>query len=183
MGKKKALIASELKAVELKRRAIAAKAVFDTNCLVSGLIFKGGRLAWLRRTWESGVIIPLVSQATISELVRVLTYPKFGLAQSDCQALLEEFLTYATVVEVKLVRSKEYISAKSALTDQNDQMFLDLAYSGKADVLVTGDKALMQLAGDIEAFKILSPKDFREWLDDRLWLGPALNDDSDRVWD
>ena len=28
--------------------------VLDTNVLVSALLFEGGRLAWIRQSWQSG---------------------------------------------------------------------------------------------------------------------------------
>ena len=49
--------------------------VIDTNCLVSALIFSWGKLAWLRQSWQSGRIKPLVSRQTANELIRVLAYP------------------------------------------------------------------------------------------------------------
>jgi predicted nucleic acid-binding protein len=44
--------------------------------------------------------------------------------------------------------------------DLKDQALLDLAQSGKADVLVTGDKDLLALAGQT-AFVIETPEDYR----------------------
>jgi putative PIN family toxin of toxin-antitoxin system len=44
--------------------------------------------------------------------------------------------------------------------DSNDQPFLDLAQSGKADVLVTGDRALLALSGQTP-FSIMTPENFR----------------------
>jgi predicted nucleic acid-binding protein len=44
--------------------------------------------------------------------------------------------------------------------DPKDQPLLDLSQSGKADVLVTGDKDLLALAGQT-AFVIETPEDYR----------------------
>jgi hypothetical protein len=35
------------------------RAVFDTNVVVSALVF-GGRLRWLRQAWAQCIVIPIV---------------------------------------------------------------------------------------------------------------------------
>jgi hypothetical protein len=44
--------------------------------------------------------------------------------------------------------------------DKNDQQFLDLAQSGKADLLVTGDRDLLALSGQT-SFLIETPQAYR----------------------
>ncbi len=169
MGKKQALIAAEpvlgaIAAPVLPRPRV----VLDTNCLVSSLVFQSKSIAWIRGSWMAHEFIPLVSAETADELIRVLAYPKFGLSAEDSRNLLEEFLSYAEVVDAKPKRTREYVGVKTALTDHNDQIFLDLAYSTKTDVLVSGDKALLLLAAQVTQFQILSAQDFRTWLEARL---------------
>lgn len=55
--------------------------VLDTNLVLSALVFGGGMGAVLRDGWHSQRFIPLASRETTSEIIRVLTYPKFGLTQ------------------------------------------------------------------------------------------------------
>ena len=50
------------------------RAVFDTNVVISALVF-GRRLVWLRHAWAAGSVIPIVCRETVAELLRVLTYP------------------------------------------------------------------------------------------------------------
>ena len=54
--------------------------VLDTSVVVSALIFRRGRSAWLREAWRTERIVPLISFPTIAELTRVLAYEKFGLS-------------------------------------------------------------------------------------------------------
>jgi predicted nucleic acid-binding protein len=49
--------------------------VFDTNVLLSALLFHAGALSWLRLAWQSEAIHPLASHDTTTELIRVLSYP------------------------------------------------------------------------------------------------------------
>ncbi|MEX1317162.1 MAG: hypothetical protein AB1Z22_08565, partial [Synechococcaceae cyanobacterium] len=37
------------------------RAVLDTNVLVSALLFQRGRLSWLRTSWQSGQLTPVLA--------------------------------------------------------------------------------------------------------------------------
>jgi putative PIN family toxin of toxin-antitoxin system len=122
---------------------VSRRVVFDTNIVVSALLFANSRLAWLRSHWRQGECIPLISHATAAELARVFTYPvftypKFRLSSQDRLELLGDYLPYCETVE-----SVEQCPV--ICRDTKDQMFLDLAYSGRADVLVSGDQDLLVL--------------------------------------
>lgn len=62
------------------------RVVLDTNLVLSALVF-GGNIARLRKTWLEERFIPLASKATITELIRVLAYPKFKLTKTDQENL------------------------------------------------------------------------------------------------
>ena len=115
------------------------RVVFDTNTVVSALLFREGRLSCLRDHWRSFDVTPLVSRPTADELIRVLAYPKFKLDKADIETLLADYLPYTESVA-------DISSPHSPLCrDKNDQMFVDLAIQGRADVLVTGDHALLEM--------------------------------------
>ena len=90
------------------------------------------------------VLIPVRIQqadavrAKRAELIRALTYPRFRLTANEQEELLADYLPYclATV-----------IPNPPPCRDQADIPFLQLALADKADVLVTGDKDLLVLAG------------------------------------
>jgi len=134
-------------APELSRRY-----VFDTNVVVSALLFEGGRLAWLRAAWAAGELTPVVSGATVTELVRVLAYPKFGLAPADREELLGDLLPYAEVFD------GDPASAPIEAPDAADQPFVDLVLACGATALVTGDAALLALAPRVP---VIRPGDLR----------------------
>jgi uncharacterized protein len=184
MGKKKSpLKTSPTPDSPIPAHPAPPRVVLDTNCLLSSLLFRNGVLSWIRRSWEAREFTPLVSAQTVDELIRVLAYPKFELSSNECRAVLEDFLSYAEVVQTKPSQSREYLNAKSKLTDRDDQIFLDLAFSSNTDVLVSGDKALLRLAKDISRFQILSPNNFTAWLDEHLWGNVHFSDDSEISWD
>lgn len=127
--------------------------VFDTTTVASALLFKNGRLAWLRQHWREGGCVPLISRETAAELMRVLRYPKFGLSTDDGQELLAEYLPHCEVIEVAE-------PCAVVCRDARDQPFLNLAQSGNADPLVSGDQDLLVLAGRT-TFLIETPEGYR----------------------
>jgi uncharacterized protein len=137
----------------VSRSSAVVRVVFDTNIVVSTLLFANGRLAWLRSHWHEGRCLPLISRATAAELARVLAYPKFKLAAEDRLELLSDYLPWCETVEV-------HEKCAIACRDLHDQPFLDLAQSGDADVLVTGDKDLLALSRRA-AFTIETPEAYQ----------------------
>jgi putative PIN family toxin of toxin-antitoxin system len=113
----------------------------DTNIVLSALVFSTGRLAPLRQAWQAGRCRPLVSTATAEELIRALHYPKFKLSSQQQEELLADYLPYCSTVRMPKTPPKTPVCR-----DPGDLPFLQLALTGKADYLVTGDKDLLCLA-------------------------------------
>lgn len=136
----------------------APRVVLDTNCLVSALIFSRGKFAWLREAWQTKRLIPLASRDTVSELLRVLAYPKFKLSPDEQWALLAEFLPFVETVKVETPPA-----GLPEIRDADNVIFLALAAVAQADALVSGD-------GDIQAVRsqfripVLSVAEFADWL-------------------
>ena len=136
----------------------APRVVLDTNCLVSALIFSRGKFAWLQEAWQTKRLIPLASRDTVSELLRVLAYPKFKLSPDEQWALLAEFLPF-----VETVKAETPPAGLPEIRDADNVIFLALAAVAQADALVSGD-------GDIQAVRsqfripVLSVAEFADWL-------------------
>ncbi|WP_341730462.1 putative toxin-antitoxin system toxin component, PIN family [Microcoleus sp. EPA2] len=114
--------------------------VIDTNLVLSALVF-GGRLSRLRLAWQNNRFIPLASEVTISELVRVLTYPKFKLTNSEQEDLLSDYLPFCDTVLMP-----DTLPVVPECRDPFDIPFLLLAVVGQANYLVTGDGDLLCLS-------------------------------------
>ena len=134
------------------------RVVLDTNVAVSALVFREGRLAWLREAWEAGRIVPIVSAETVAELVRVLAYPKLKLSEEETKNVLAHYMEHA-----EAVREAGASIRIPACRDSDDRKFLRLAYAAKADALVTGDGDLLALAGKSRV-PILTPDALRAQL-------------------
>ncbi|UEM06754.1 putative toxin-antitoxin system toxin component, PIN family (plasmid) [Skermanella rosea] len=132
--------------------------VLDTNVLLSALLFRSASMTWLRKAWQAGNILPLASRDTVSELLRVLSYPKFGLTAPDRDDLLADYLPWCETVTIPTPPP-----AVPKCRDAFDQPFLLLALTGHADALVTGDRDLLALA-DTFPVPILTPADMKSRL-------------------
>ena len=112
--------------------------VLDNNILVSALLVKNSAPFWvIKKVEEMGVI--LYSEATLLELNQVLNRKKF--------------VKYFTVEEkqefiVKLIESAELVAITESIDvcrDPKDNKFLELAVSGEADFIISGDRDLLVL--------------------------------------
>jgi putative PIN family toxin of toxin-antitoxin system len=126
--------------------------VLDNNILVSALLVKNSAPFWvITKVEEMGVI--LYSEATLLELNQVLNRKKF--------------VKYFTVEEkqefiVKLIESAELVVITESIDvcrDPKDNKFLELAVSGDADFIVSGDQDLLVL-NPFRNIEIITANDF-----------------------
>ena len=125
------------------------KVFLDTNVLVSAMATRGLCADVLRKTLASHQLV--VSPALFNELRRVLRQNLHipGELIDDAIEVLQQdahFATPSTLSDVKL-------------RDKGDLMILSSALDGNPDLLVTGDKELLEL-GKIQDMEIVSPRGF-----------------------
>lgn len=143
---------------EKEEIARALRVVCDTNVAVSALVFQAGRLAWLREAWAAGTVVPVVSKDTLAELVRVLGYPKLRLDAEETKNLLAQYMEHAEALGTVKTTAR-----LPQCRDEDDRMFLRLAYAARADALVTGDADLLAVAARSK-IPVLSPDQLRQRL-------------------
>lgn len=134
---------------------VATRAVFDTNVVISALVFRAGRLSWLLPAWRTGELIPVVSRATVGELLKVLGYPKFQLARDEIDELLADYLPFAEAWPGPVM------SSGIPLADPDDAMFVDLALTAKVQLLVSGDGHLGSM-GKVANLRVVTPEELRK---------------------
>jgi len=114
--------------------------VIDTNVIVSALLF-GGKPGELIRLWKTGEIQPLISKEITEEYLRVFAYPKFNLSENEIGFLFNhEILPYFKAVKIKSGRWKTAIQ-----DDPSDDMFIRCAVSGMCNIIISGDRHLLDL--------------------------------------
>ena len=116
----------------------SARYVLDTNTLVSALLFEHSTPGQaFRRALKRGEI--LVSPSTLEELAEVLQREKFDryVTAAEHEEFLEAFVERTTFIEpteeIRICR------------DTKDDKFLELAVSGGAVYLISGDNDLRSL--------------------------------------
>jgi uncharacterized protein len=130
------------------------RAVIDTNIVLSALVFGSGKMGIFRQQWQHNQFTPIASKVTITELIRVLAYPKFKLTPTEREDLLADYLPFCETIQTP-VELPEIPPCR----DPCDEPFLQLAIFGQADYLVTGDKDLLILA-DIFTCPIVTVEHF-----------------------
>ncbi len=103
-----------------------------------GLLFKG-KTSELVPLWQTGAITPLLSRAILEEHLRVLSYPKFKLSETEIKTLIQEELL--PFVEVVNPRKRLRVVER----DPSDDKFVECAIAGKARVIISGDKDLLSI--------------------------------------
>lgn len=136
-----------------KRVAAAEKRrVIDTNVLIARLLMPNGVPARaVDRALSEGVL--LVSDATLAEIVDILSRPKFDryVSVADRQRFIHLLGGIARRVPIT--------HQLAVCRDPRDDKFLHVALNGEADTLVTGDADLLVLH-PFHGIEILSPADF-----------------------
>ncbi len=130
------------------------RVVLDTNTVLSALLFNNTSLSQLRLCWQNQQLIPFASKATISELIRILAYPKFKLSSVVQRSFLDEYLPY-----IQSITRLETLPKTVICRDSDDIKFLELAITANINYLITGDKDLLVLPPMFQ-IKIITPAEF-----------------------
>jgi len=112
--------------------------VFDTNVIISSLLFEGSNpdLA-IRYALQNGNI--LFSLELIEEIDEVLSRAKFRkyITDQEREEFLDSFIDRGILIEV--------VDVVKECRDAKDDKILELSLSGKADLIISGDKDLLVL--------------------------------------
>lgn len=128
------------------------RAVFDPNVLISAVLSRSGTPAQLIAAWMAGRYELIVSPALLDELRRALGYPKISkrIPLDDAKAYLQLLRSRATPIS-------DPVSGPPIHCADPDDDYLIAAAHASSSALVTGDAALLELAGRIPVF---APREF-----------------------
>lgn len=113
------------------------KVVFDTNIFISAVVTPGSRAEEAYRYVITGTVTLHTSVAILTELARVLKL-KFKWDEINIVRLIQAIANIATVFKTK--------PSIHILKDEADNRILECAVKAKAEVIVTGDKHLLDLS-------------------------------------
>ena len=124
------------------------KAILDTNVLISAYVFPGGKPEAVYRLALEGRIEIGTSLTLLADFGRVLGQ-KFGWIPDQVEAAVAQVTRIAAVVE-----PSETVQVIQA--DPADDRVLEAARAFDADVIVSGDRHLLDL-GSWSEIEIISP--------------------------
>lgn len=127
------------------------RAVFDTNVLLSAMLWGGSPHALLEQV-RNGAVTLISSPALLTELSTVLARPKFDeillRSKTSSAQILAQMRVLAEVIDPPSL-------AQPVCRDPDDDAVLALAMAAQADLIVSGDDDLLSL-GNFEGIPILS---------------------------
>lgn len=127
------------------------RVVIDTNVLVSGLLSPYGASAEITRMTVAGSLDLLYDARIMSEYREVLSRPKFSFKQSNVDILMEYIEGYGIPVAATPLSMH--------LRDVDDEPFLEVAISGKAECLITGNVTHYPMRSK-HKMRVLAPRQF-----------------------
>ena len=127
------------------------KAVIDTNVFVSS--FFGGNPRRIIDLWKAGELTLCLSAPIVEEYTAVLR--RLGLKDEDELGELLDLFARGTFILFAARTPKLSI----VQADPGDNKFIECAVAIKADVIITGDRALRQI-GSYMGIRIVNPQEF-----------------------
>jgi uncharacterized protein len=132
-------------------RSASLRVVLDTNVLISALHFPEGSLAGLWQPLYEERFRLVLSPAIIVELAEKLRM-KFGWDEPELQRLLRALVRKADIVRPTVI-------VDAVPHDADDNEIVACAVVGEADVIVSGDRHLLELR-EYQGIPIVRPMDF-----------------------
>ncbi|HDQ73082.1 MAG TPA: putative toxin-antitoxin system toxin component, PIN family [Chloroflexi bacterium] len=138
------------------------KVVLDTNIFVSSLLVKAGLPAQILDAWRERRYLLIVSPAIIAETRATLDYPrirrKYAITDEDVEQLV-------TLLERDALLVPGDADVAGAIPeDPADEMVLACAVDAQADVIVSGDRHLLD-TDSYRSIPILTVRQFLERLE------------------
>ena len=131
---------------------MTSRAVLDTNVVLSGLLWHGTPHALLDRVRE-GTLIFISSPALLAELAEVIARPQFDTILVRSNTSRERSL--AELHELTEVIAPPPL-AEPVCRDPDDDAVLALAIAASADLIVSGDRDLLNLKS-FQGIAIVTP--------------------------
>jgi putative PIN family toxin of toxin-antitoxin system len=130
--------------------------VFDTNILISALLFPSGSPFICVSMARDRRIQSITCQEILNEFSEKLIQ-KFTLSEERAEEIIQEVRQFSQIV--KIDGELALVSA-----DPDDDMIVECAIAGNATHIITGDKHLLSLV-EYQNIQIVKAKDFLDFLD------------------
>jgi putative PIN family toxin of toxin-antitoxin system len=125
----------------------------DTNVLISAYTARGLSSDVYRYILAEHDLV--LSVTVLGEFRRVLT-DKFGVPKYHVDSFIEELRLHEIVGEVKVDASMDVIR------DPDDRYVVAAAIEGDCEVLVTGDRDILDVRDQIDGIRAMTPREYWE---------------------
>lgn len=129
------------------------KIVLDTNVLLSGLMAPEGAPGRIVKAWFDARFDVVMSVEQLGEIARTLGYPKIRRRLAWDEQRIEQFIRQL-YIRAEVI---EALASVEVPRDPKDAPILATLISAGADVLVSGDRDLLELRGE---YPIQTPAEF-----------------------
>ncbi|MBN1997896.1 putative toxin-antitoxin system toxin component, PIN family [candidate division KSB1 bacterium] len=125
--------------------------VLDTNVLMSGIFFSGIPNTILK-AWKEKRIQFVISAEILDEYIRVAEILSIKYEGIDISEVLNLIAMYSEIIQPAALPNQ-------ICEDKDDDKFLACAISGQVDIIVSGDKHLLDVSG-FKGIRIMKPRAF-----------------------
>ncbi|MFC1681067.1 putative toxin-antitoxin system toxin component, PIN family [Pseudomonadota bacterium] len=127
------------------------KVVLDTNVLISGIFF-GGLPGRILNAWRSRKFQIAVSVEVPEEYIEVAERLTARYADIEYKGILGLIVENADLIQASAL-------TEPVCDDPDDDKFLACAVAAHAEIIVSGDRALLKASG-YQGIQVMTPKDF-----------------------
>lgn len=125
--------------------------ILDTNVLISGIFFAGPPYQILKALSEGNLHL-VISEEIFAEYQRVGETLAQQFPPIDLWPILDMLKARAEVIPVKRL-------SESVCDDPDDDKFIACALAGECNLIISGDKHLLNVSG-FRGIKVLKPREF-----------------------
>jgi len=125
--------------------------VVDSNVLISAVFFKG-KPDIILEAWRAGTLEIILSEEILHEYSEVLKRISTKYPSIETSGLLSVFASGCRIVEPEAIGER-------ICDDADDDKFLAAAIGGEAEIIISGDKHLLDVNG-YSGIEILRPVEF-----------------------
>jgi putative PIN family toxin of toxin-antitoxin system len=114
--------------------------VLDTNVILDLLVFKDPSAKPIRLLLDAKLVDAVRTEESMLELIDVIQRPAFKLSREEQEVILQAWESSSRLLENTTIKPAPF-----TCRDQDDQVFLDMAYSIRPALLLSKDLRVLEL--------------------------------------
>jgi putative PIN family toxin of toxin-antitoxin system len=119
---------------------IKPRLVLDTNVILDLLVFKDPSAEPIRLLLDAKLVDAVRSEASMLELIDVIQRPTFKLSRKEQEIILQVWESSTRLLENAAIEPAPF-----TCRDQDDQIFINMAYSLRPALLLSKDLRVLEL--------------------------------------